>query len=282
MITNFNEYSSQIQKISSEVIRRMDSAGMTPFDALLKEAQKANATPNLIRGITQYLNNELMLSHYKLASKTKFNKLNVEEVLTALGVDTKSVKTASSNENYYDLTPYTGKSNVMEKVASLPEVKSESLEKLYAFRKEAKAIKEAQELYSKTETQVIKLAKDIMDEKAKLYQNVLKSIVHKENSPEEIVWLTKLSSDMDVNKTIVNALEDSRFPFDKNKYNQISKRAAELDINGNSDILKSMRVILEKKASIITLWSELDSATYSEERKAAMKKLFESHYGKFL
>ena len=96
------------------------------------------------------------------------------------------------------------------------------------------------------------------------------------------MWLTKLSTDLDINNTITKALKDSRFPIDKNKYHEISKKEASLDINGESNILKSMKTILEKKACIITLWSELDSNTYAKERKEYMRRLFESHYGKFL
>jgi hypothetical protein len=103
---NYNDftYNTKIQKISSAVIRSLNS-GKDPFAEMLKEAQTENLTPNLVKAAVQHINNEIFLNHYTQGGESKIQIIDPDKVIDALNLGEPVVeKTASAiGKDYWDL-----------------------------------------------------------------------------------------------------------------------------------------------------------------------------------
>jgi len=245
---DFN-YNAKIQKISSSVIRGLNS-GKDPFAEMLKEAQKENLTPNLIKAAVQHINNEIFLNHYTRGGEEKIQVIDPEKVIEALNIKEEFVeKTASHTyvNDYWDLK----KKNVLFKVAGKkyenPSDKNRinSIRAIAEMKRKATDKKTEFDLYS----QIVRMASDIQEEKKRLYNETLLSLRRLEVPVEEIDFVYKTTPDKDVKEVLELAIKRCGIK-PKNDLMKDSNLFDEFEVNSDSPILQQVNNIMKKKASL--------------------------------
>lgn len=248
---NYNDftYNTKIQKISSSVIRGLNS-GKDPFAEMLKEAQTENLTPSLVKAAVQHINNEIFLNHYTKGGEEKIQIIDPEKVIEALNMKEEVVEKTASHKytnDYWDLK----KKNVFVKVAGekyespSDKNRTNSIRAISDMKKKASDKKLEFDLYS----QIVKMASDIQEEKRKLYNETLLSLRRQEVPVEEIDFVQKTASDGDVKEVLELSIKRCGI---KPKYDLMKNASLfeENEVNTDSPILQKVNSIMKKKASL--------------------------------
>jgi len=247
-------YNTKIQKISSAVLNGM-SSGLDPFQEIIKEAQKENLTPHLVKAAVHNINNEIFLNHYSKNDDSKIQIIDPDEVIKALNIkeaSTKKEKIASAAVDYWDIKP-----KIIQKTAGEIHVdpasknRFEFVSKTLLLQKKAEDKKKKEDLYGN----IVKKATHIQDSKKKLYDDALLSVRREYIPVEEVDFLYKTAKDADVKETLKLVIDKcGKLPqYDLTKKANLFD---ENDINYDSSILKKVNNIIAEKRELEQLIKE--------------------------
>lgn len=248
--SNFS-YNTKIQKISSAVLTGI-SSGKDPFQEIIKEAQRENFTPHLIKAACQHINNEIFIHHYNSNNSGKIQIIDPEKVIEALNVKEaeSKVEKVASKEDYWDFKP----KPLFEKTASSDEPDAVQEKAIAAYDRYKNLVKQAQERKTKEKLydSIIKQASHIQDEKKKLKDDAMLSVRREYIPVEEVDFLYKTASDNDV-KEVLKLVLDKCGMIVQNDLMKVADLFETHDVNHDSSILKRINYIVAEKKNLQTL-----------------------------
>ena len=238
----------KIQKISSSVLSKVNT-GIDPFEVILKEAEKENLTPNLVRALCQNINNEMFLNHYNSGMTGKINIIDPEKVIDSLSMPESTTSAP--------VTDYWNPGSTIVSVKEADDDKYERdddknrmqsydsfLEKKSSLKKETNRRK----LYDS----IIKKASEIQELKASMYKTVLRGLRNNEYDPNEVLFLSKTAADADVEESLNLAIEHSKRVTSDEAVAKIAEYVINDDkkIDQSNSIFRSIRNVLEEKEAL--------------------------------
>ena len=272
MYSNDPQYT--IQKVAREVFNKYE-LGEDPMVLLIKHAKQEKLTPEMITNAVHYLNNEIYLDHYKKASKGNPKTLKVKDVIEAL--TPQAEKTAGIDTDYE--RTLTGYGYTKHDTSKLPyeDYQMTGTTRYHKSRGLLQKEAEFKRAATEKERQATQLGVEIAGAKHKLLDTIKLAYDRKEITPEELYLLYKTADDKDVSGVFESFLRNKKQYINDEKLQKFASQIVRL--NPDSEIYKSMHVILEKKAAFKDLFDGYTSLELADRRRAGIKKLMEASYG---
>jgi hypothetical protein len=256
------------------------NTGKDPLKELIKQAQKENLTPGIIKDLVNYVNNEIYVNHFekKATGVPKIFKPN--DVLEALGIkDIKKEASLTKVADYWDLSkPY----QPMTKEADY-EV-TESLKNIQASndtRRRWKKIAEDKINEAALHAKLVNSLSKLASKKEDLYNETLFILNRESVVPEELLVYTKQAESVDVYEPIARAFTDSKvYSLDLPAYEKLAEAPENYEIKRIPlmdliDSVKTQRAELDKIASEYShLYCDNSPEKYREQIAKFLHKLY--------
>jgi len=263
-------YNWTISKIATDVISGYQR-GENPMDLFIKAAETHQLTPDLIDTACHYLNNEILLDRLEKKAEGNFKPISSSDVLKALGkvrVAEEKVASDKSVKDYWNLNeqkPVVKLAHDVEKTETLL-----NMEKSAQVKKDWLAAAGVAEAKKKANAEIMKLATAVKKEKESLYNDTYTRLNREQISPEDIYFLAKTASDVDVKEVYVRCLETYLNPLrgrpnqiDENDIVKIAQDIADNDIDESNPVIIKLKefqnikgILMDKVQEYETLYNK--------------------------